>query len=198
MADAARPDRLDDISVDDRRRQVAGLYLARRTQVEIARALKISQSTVSTDLAAIRKQWQKEALTDVEAAILREAAELDAIEAQAAAEFSKTKELGWLLARLKCKAQRSALLGLNKQRLELSGPNGGAIPFREVIVEIPRPIEPEADLTMSNSAAPELPPADQGVDNTLVEPAEPASFPRPYFEAPAGNGFLEVTVELPR
>ena len=48
-----------------RRRTVAGLYHAGRTQMEIADELSIAQSTVSEDLKYLREKWTQQAATIV-------------------------------------------------------------------------------------------------------------------------------------
>lgn len=114
MADASRPNRMDETVIADRRRQVAGLYLNRVNQAQIAAKLDVHPSTISDDLAALRAEWRAEHREDIDQIVTREAAELDAIEGQASTKFAQTGEVEWLNARLKVKARRAAMLGLDQ------------------------------------------------------------------------------------
>ena len=51
-------------AVEHRRRQIVSLYLQGISQATIAEQLAISQSTISVDLKAIRKQWRESAIRD--------------------------------------------------------------------------------------------------------------------------------------
>jgi hypothetical protein len=114
MGDVERPDRLDELTILDRRRQIAALYLARQTQTAIAQKLGVSQQLVSLDLASLREDWKAEHRQDIDAIITREAAELDAMESQTAVKFATTGEVEWLNSRLRIKQRRAALLGLDQ------------------------------------------------------------------------------------
>lgn len=114
MADVERPDRLDEVTILDRRRRVASLYLAHQTQTTIARTLSVSQTTVSEDLAALKEEWRRESLTDIAQVIEREAAELDEMERRAAIADAKWKTPEWFDRRLKVKERRARLLGLDQ------------------------------------------------------------------------------------
>jgi predicted transcriptional regulator len=127
------------LEIDERRRKVAQLYLRRQTQTEIARVLGVTQQTISLDIIELRKQWAAESVEAIEEVKVREAAELDEMEAEAAVEFSKRKNWEWFDRRLKCKERRAKLLGLDapvKSSAEVSGPGGGPISFSEVVVEL--------------------------------------------------------------
>ena len=63
-----------------RRTQVAHLLLARTTQQDIAARLKVSQATVSADIAAIRAGWTEEAQADLRELVAQECRILDADE----------------------------------------------------------------------------------------------------------------------
>ncbi len=62
------------------RRNIAALYLRGKTQVEIAAELRISQATVSRDLAAIREEWVKESVQAIDQRKAIELAKIDALE----------------------------------------------------------------------------------------------------------------------
>lgn len=62
------------------RRRIAELYLEGRLQVDIAREVGLSQSTVSNDLKALQRMWLKSSLIDINEAKAREIAEIDNLE----------------------------------------------------------------------------------------------------------------------
>lgn len=124
MADAARPARLDEVVIADRRRKVAALYLRHQTMQTIADQLKVHVSTISDDVAALKEEWRKESLNDIGELILREASELDEMEAYAAVECAKGKPLEWFDRRLKVKERRAKLLGLD-QPTRVDATSGG-------------------------------------------------------------------------
>jgi predicted transcriptional regulator len=110
--------------IEERRRKVAGLYLSRVKQEDIARQLGVSQPTVSLDIKAILAEYRAERHEQID----REAAELDAMEQQAAAGFTRRKDRQWLETRLKIKDRRAKLLGLDAPtKQEVSGPDGGDV-----------------------------------------------------------------------
>ena len=71
-----------------RRKLVAALYLSHVSEEEIARRLKKDQSTISRDIKALKDQWNREAIADVQEFVIRELAELNEMEQQAAVEFA--------------------------------------------------------------------------------------------------------------
>lgn len=74
----------------ERRRKVATLYLQGKTQWDIARFVKVSQGTISNDLAAIRKDWLASTLRDFDAKKAEELAKLDNLEAVAWEAWSRS------------------------------------------------------------------------------------------------------------
>lgn len=68
------------LEIAERRRKIAQMLLARTPQREIARILEVSTGTVSTDLAALRREWAKDALLSLENHIAQELAALNADE----------------------------------------------------------------------------------------------------------------------
>jgi predicted XRE-type DNA-binding protein len=103
----------EEIEVTKRRTLVAGLYLNRFSQMEIAAQLNVSQPTVARDLAALKAQWKREASGKINARIAREAAELDAMERDCCLQFSKSKDRTWLETRLRIKERRAKLFGFD-------------------------------------------------------------------------------------
>ncbi len=65
-----------------RRKSVSEAYLRGDTQWQIANALEINQSTVSTDLKAIRDEWLASAVENVDQIKARELAKIDHLERQ--------------------------------------------------------------------------------------------------------------------
>jgi predicted DNA-binding protein YlxM (UPF0122 family) len=106
-----------------RRKLVGGLYLAHISQDEIARQVKCDQSTVSRDIKFLKKEWTKEAVGEIADFVVRELAELNEMERQAALEFGQKggKTPRWLDVRLRIKEKKYQLLGLDKQVIELTG-----------------------------------------------------------------------------
>lgn len=62
------------------RKKIANLYLKGTYQYDIADELKISQSTVSRDLKALQKDWQKSSLIDIDKKKAEELAKVDRLE----------------------------------------------------------------------------------------------------------------------
>jgi hypothetical protein len=104
-----------------RRRLVAALYLSHVGEDEIARRVKVDQSTVSRDITWLKKQWTQQAVQDIDDFVIRELAELNEIEQQAAIEFGKSggQNPRWLAVRLLAKDRKYKLLGLDKKVIEL-------------------------------------------------------------------------------
>jgi hypothetical protein len=76
----------------ERRKNVAKRYLRGETQWEIARAFEVNQSTISDDLAAIRKEWLAVTKSDYSERISLELAKIDEIERQAWNAWTKSQE----------------------------------------------------------------------------------------------------------
>ena len=64
--------RQDRIKIEHRRKKVSELYLKKWNQADIARELKVSQGTISTDLKAIRKEWEKSRIRNYDEATTEE------------------------------------------------------------------------------------------------------------------------------
>ena len=67
-------------AIQERREKVASMYLSARTQNEIAIQLEVTQATVSTDLKALQKQWQANALQSIDKIKAKELAAIDRLE----------------------------------------------------------------------------------------------------------------------
>src|ERR1043166_7135014 len=66
------------------------MYLAGRTQLQIARELGLSTFTVSTDIAAMVAEWQRRAAVDFAAHVAVELQRLSGVETQAWESFEKS------------------------------------------------------------------------------------------------------------
>lgn len=111
-----------------RRRLVASLLAKRVPQIDIAKTLGVSQATITTDVKAIRREWQEAARADMEIVVARELAELEDMDSDAALMQS---EGSWFDRRLRVKERKAKMLGLDTSRLELSGQGGGPIEFTD-------------------------------------------------------------------
>lgn len=74
----------------DRRARVAELYLQGFSQAHIAREMKVTQPTVSTDLAAIRKEWKANAVLDYDEKLYSELAKIENLERMATEAFFRS------------------------------------------------------------------------------------------------------------
>jgi hypothetical protein len=72
--------------------KVAKLRLMHRTNMEIAAELGVCERTIQRDLRKIEAQWQEAAAQDIGAIKARELAKLDALEAEAAAAWQRSKQ----------------------------------------------------------------------------------------------------------
>lgn len=96
-----------EIQRDADRLKTASLYLMGKTQAEIAKAIGVSRTQISYDLAAIRDDWRERAARDFDAHVAEELARLD--------ELERTAWKAWEESR----RQRTT-----KLEEEGSGPNG--------------------------------------------------------------------------
>lgn len=111
-----------------RRRLVASLLAKRVPQIDIAKTLGVSPATITTDVKAIRREWQEAARADMEIVVARELAELEDMDSDAALMQS---EGSWFDRRLRVKERKAKMLGLDTSRLEISGQGGGPIEFAD-------------------------------------------------------------------
>jgi hypothetical protein len=111
-----------------RRRLVASSLAKRVPQIYIAKSLGVSPATITTDVKAIRREWQEAARADMEIVVARELAELEDMDSDAARMQS---EGSWFDRRLRVKERKAKMLGLDTSRLELSGQGGGPIEFTD-------------------------------------------------------------------
>lgn len=76
----------------ERREQIAALYVRGQYQTEIARQLHVTQQQVSLDLKIIRAQWRASAIRDFDAAKELELQKLDALEREAWQAWERSKQ----------------------------------------------------------------------------------------------------------
>ena len=75
---AGRRNKKDAVAI--RRVEVARMYLQGKWQIDIAMELGVSQGQVSSDLSAIRKEWQKMRIATFEEKLQEELAKVDNLE----------------------------------------------------------------------------------------------------------------------
>jgi hypothetical protein len=76
-----------------RRARVAELFLAGRTQYEIAEEVKVTQTTVSRDLSAIREDWMARASSDFAERRAEELAKIDRLELEYLDGWQRSKQI---------------------------------------------------------------------------------------------------------
>jgi predicted transcriptional regulator len=139
----------------ERRMIVAEAYLCGITQMQIAEKLGVTQATISNDLKALRKAWQKSALVDIDQMKEQELAKIDRLESEywqaweaskgvkriktgekragqegraSVREEDRTGDPRYLRGVMDCIDKRCKILGIEAPiRRELSGPKGGPI-----------------------------------------------------------------------
>lgn len=111
----------------ERRRWVAERNLAGLTQAEIAAELGLSAATVSSDIAAVREEWRRDARGDLGEALARELAALQRDERDVRERLDALEEdahcdrVRYYLLVLRFMERRARLLGLDAaQRIETS------------------------------------------------------------------------------
>jgi len=98
---------------NDRRRIVAGMYLRRTPQAEIATAVGVDIRTVCRDLDHLRAIWAQELQANHVDQRGRDLAALDQLEKDAATQYLATKHMGWWDRVLQAQERRARLLGLD-------------------------------------------------------------------------------------
>ena len=106
------------------RAEIARLALfGNPTQQEIAEKVGLDQATVSRELKAIRAEWRESAVTDIEQVIAQELQKLDALEAQALAEWERSKK-DWQKKVVEDKPAGSRGGGGKSAKIETGGQTG--------------------------------------------------------------------------
>jgi len=126
----------DELARERRRAQVAELYLQRMTQTEIARILGVSQPTVSRDIKAIERRWRQQAVDNLDRQKLRELAELDRMEREAAINYQHTHDIKWFRERKWIKEQRAKILGLYAPEKVAPTDPTGQLPYEPNILHV--------------------------------------------------------------
>lgn len=85
-------DHHEQLAILERRKNVAARYIRGESQWQIARAFEVDQKTVSRDLQAVRAEWLKEAVRDMDEVKAKELAKIDATEAEAWKGWLKSQE----------------------------------------------------------------------------------------------------------
>jgi len=84
--------RQEDVRIEQRRQQVADFYVKGSTQSQISRELGVSQSTISADLKAIRREWREARIRDFDEAVSLELKKLDHLEREAWSGWERTQQ----------------------------------------------------------------------------------------------------------
>src|ERR1041385_6351925 len=100
---------VQELAIEERRKQVAQLYGARWTLTQIAERLGCHPATISRDVAAIKAEYR----CDREGFIEREVIDLEVMEREAWLQYAQTKDAEWFGKRLDVKKRRAELLGLD-------------------------------------------------------------------------------------
>ena len=82
----------EDVKIEKRRQQVGDLYVQGSTQAQIARELGITQSTISVDLKAIRREWHESRVRNFDEAVAIAEKKLDYVEHEAVAAWKCSQE----------------------------------------------------------------------------------------------------------
>jgi len=162
----------EDVQIQRRRQLVAQWYLQCWPQAAIARELGVSQSTVSSDLKTIRRQWRESQIRDFDEAVTVELKRVDALEREAWSAWQRSQEPAEMtrvtsdpkgkraektvrqqpgdprfLERIhRCIASRRALLGLDAPtRIAPTSPDGQESYHAHVMMELMRLAEQAKD-----------------------------------------------------
>lgn len=81
-----------EVSREQRRSTVAGLYLAGHSQLDIALKMGMSIGTVAADLAHVRQEWLASAVRDFDQKKAEELAKIDRLESEAWAAWNRSRE----------------------------------------------------------------------------------------------------------
>jgi hypothetical protein len=141
MAATAARSVVAEAQINERRRQVAALYLAHQSLHAIARQVGMSVGTVCEDLKALKQAWREESRFDVAQIMEREILELDEMEAEAVRQYSQSKDGRWFERRLKVKERRSRMLGFEASVPPAEPTEAANVVIREVIVNLQQPAD---------------------------------------------------------
>lgn len=107
------------VELTERRAKVARLYAQRLTMTEIGQLLGVHSTTIVRDIAAILEEWRREAADELGKLRAQELLELNDMEREIAKQYRESvnadarDKQGWIDARLKVKARRAKLTGLD-------------------------------------------------------------------------------------
>lgn len=128
---------VDPREIADRRLKVSRLRLSGvRNQTKIAEQLGVGRATIGRDFEWLDKQWAQEHADNVAREKALDLARLEAL-IEAAWEQALKGSVPHIRVINELLARRAALTGADAPvKREVSGPNGGPIPVREVVVEL--------------------------------------------------------------
>jgi hypothetical protein len=122
--------------------RVENLHLMNITNVAIGEQLGVTEATIRNDLKRLAVLWRERAGDDIQAQKDRSIAIYRKVQNEAFRAFQAAKDTslnrGSYLNTIKTSEDSIAkVLGLAPDKHELSGPGGGAIPVREVVIHLP-------------------------------------------------------------
>ena len=106
-------DARDRLTIEQRREQVAQLYLAGANQTAIAKQLGISQPTVVRDIQYVKAMWKESQIEAMDDAVTRHLTELDFIREQLRNDYQNSKSITTLKELIRVQEREAKLLGLD-------------------------------------------------------------------------------------
>ena len=106
-------DARDRLTIEQRREQVAQLYLAGANQTAIAKQLGISQPTVVRDIQYVKAMWKESQIEAMDDAVTRHLTELDFIREQLRNDYANSKSITTLKELIRVQEREAKLLGLD-------------------------------------------------------------------------------------
>ena len=106
-------DARDRLTIEQRREQVAQLYLAGANQTAIAKQLGISQPTVVRDIQYVKAMWKESQIEAMDDAVTRHLTELDFIRQQLRNDYANSKSITTLKELIRVQEREAKLLGLD-------------------------------------------------------------------------------------
>jgi hypothetical protein len=100
-------------TVEQRREQVAQLYLAGATQPAIAKQLGVALGTVNRDIQHVKAMWRESQIEAMDDAVTRHLTELDFIRQQLRLDYNATKNPNILKELIRVQEREAKLLGLD-------------------------------------------------------------------------------------
>ena len=100
-------------TIEQRREQVAQLYLAGANQTAIAKQLGVALGTVNKDIQHVKAMWKQSQIEAMDDAVTRHLTELDFIRQQLRMDYNTSKSITTLKELLRVQEREAKLLGLD-------------------------------------------------------------------------------------